>query len=109
MSTIENTNTVDAVGVDKATGIVVLKIFDHLGWTDEHSHLLLLQGKINSYLNFMESGEIFDAYPESKNRDLQIDISFLEKPSENCLIFFETVSKIFLDAWFSFVFAISKP
>ncbi|WP_370590617.1 DUF6572 domain-containing protein, partial [Xylophilus sp. ASV27] len=54
---VENTTIVDAVGTDKETDEVRLSIFDHLPWDTEH--LRLLQDKINVYLGFIESGEIY--------------------------------------------------
>ncbi|RUM93975.1 MAG: hypothetical protein DSZ28_05620 [Thiothrix sp.] len=108
MSTIEDTSKVDAIGIDKNTGIVILKIFDHLDWSDEQSHLYLLQEKINSYLRFMESGEVFDEYPDAKMQKLQISISFKEKPSANCIKFLDTVTKIIRDAGFDLVYTIAS-
>jgi hypothetical protein len=70
--TVENTSTVDAVGTDKETGEVRLSIFDHLPWDTEH--LRLLQDKINVYLGFIESGEIYVSYPNAKGRPLVIDV-----------------------------------
>jgi hypothetical protein len=107
MSTIEQKDKIDAIGIDKETEITILKIFDHLDWNDELNHLLLLQEKINSYLSFMESGEIYEAYPDSQDRKLMIQIDFLEKPSENAIKFLDTVSKIMNDAGFELTYSIS--
>lgn len=53
---------------------VVLTISDHLDWEDEYSHLMLLQDKLNSYLRFIESGEIYDSYPDAKDKKIVIQI-----------------------------------
>ena len=46
---VEETNVIDAIGLDNATGDVVPTIIDHLEWSeDDKEHLLLLQEKINS-------------------------------------------------------------
>ncbi|MCX7113282.1 MAG: hypothetical protein NTX45_24855 [Proteobacteria bacterium] len=108
MSTIEDTNKVDAIGIDKETGVVILKIFDHLIWDDEQKHLYLLQEKINSYLRFMESEDVLDAYPDARNRKLNISISFKEKPTANGIKFLDTVSKIVADAGFSLTYSIAN-
>ncbi len=108
MSTIEDTNKVDAIGVDKHSGIVTLKIFDHLDWIEEKKHLYLLQEKINSYLRFMESEEVIEAYPDAKHRQLQISISFAEKPTANGIRFLDTASKIISDAGFSLIYSITN-
>jgi hypothetical protein len=106
MSTIEDTSAVDAIGIDKNTGKVVLKIFDHLDWEDELSHLYLLQEKINSYLKFMESEQILNAYPDSKNRKLLIAISFREMPCANAIKFLDTASRLVLNAGFDLTYSI---
>jgi hypothetical protein len=72
---IEQTKTVDAIGIDNATDNVVLTISDHIGWFEHtDTHLFLLQEKLNSYLSFIESGELVDVYPNAKNRKVVIDI-----------------------------------
>ena len=63
---------IDAIGVDKASGEVVLTVSDHLGWEDEASHLEALQSKLNRYLAFLESGEVFSQYPAAVGRTLRI-------------------------------------
>ena len=73
MSIIEK-NKVDAIGVEKDTGILVLSISDHLDWSDSSKHLVLLQEKLNSYLVFIKSGELLKNYPRAKNRMIRIDL-----------------------------------
>ncbi len=59
---IEKSNIVDAVGIEKTTGDVVLTIADYLDWeTSEAQHLELLQEKLNAYLRFIESGELLES------------------------------------------------
>ena len=106
MSTIEDTSSVDAIGINKDSGAIVLKIFDHLDWEDEISHLYLLQEKINSYLRFMEGPQILEAYPESKNHNLMISIDFKVVPCANAIKFLDTASKIVAAAGFSLAYSI---
>lgn len=79
---IEQTNKVDSIGIDKITGECVLTISDHLDWTNNTDHYLLLQEKINSYLAFIESGEIIEVYPKAKDKKIRIDIIFKYEPSD---------------------------
>lgn len=66
---VDQINVVDFIGVDNSTGHVVLTITDHIEWIDGDSeHLLLLQEKLNTYLSFVESGEILETYPDAKDR-----------------------------------------
>jgi hypothetical protein len=57
---VENNEVIDVVSVDKQ-GNAILTISDHLEWSEDNEHLLILQTKINTYLGSIESGELFDA------------------------------------------------
>jgi hypothetical protein len=60
----DQTNSVDFATVDEASGDLWLTISDHLPWDqDEGSHLTFLQNKLNLYLRFVETGEVFKKYP----------------------------------------------
>lgn len=78
--TLTAVREVDAIGVDKETGKVVLTVVDDLGWSDPDRHLMLLQSKLNAYLRFIESGELEDTYPSAKGRPVQILILARERP-----------------------------
>ena len=71
---LDNPSVVDAVGTDRKSGEIVLTIADSWNWDDSRAHLLALQEKINSYLGFVESGEIYDAYPSAVGQVLRIEI-----------------------------------
>lgn len=71
---LENLNAVDAVGIETESDYVVLSIIDSWDWSNERSHLLALQGKLNSYFGFVESGQIYDTYPSSAGKSLCIDL-----------------------------------
>jgi hypothetical protein len=71
---LENLESVDAIGIDINDGSVVLTIFDAWGWEDEREHIGALQNKINSYLEFVESGQIYQEYPGANSRILRIDL-----------------------------------
>jgi len=54
----EDTEIIDIVGINRETGHVILTISDHLDWSDSTAHQLILEKKFNSYLAFVESGDI---------------------------------------------------
>ena len=73
--TVEQTDMIDLIGVDQETGEVVLTITDPMPWEDQvEDHLFLLQEKINTYLGFIESGDILEEFPEAAGRDPVITI-----------------------------------
>ncbi|WP_157141364.1 MULTISPECIES: DUF6572 domain-containing protein [Enterobacteriaceae] len=75
---------------------VSLGISDHLTWDDSiGEHLYKLQEKINAYIDFIESGEIYEAFPASKDTELKIiDIYFKYDPAGEAISFLEQVSNV---------------
>jgi len=71
---LDNCKVVDAVGIEKANGSVVLSIVDSWDWNDERRHLAALQEKLKVYFSFVESGQIYESYPDAAGRALRIDI-----------------------------------
>src|SRR6266545_480765 len=71
---IDNVDVVDFVSVNRATDMVALTISDHLDWSDEAAHFAALESKINAYLSFIESGELFSAYPDAEGRKIAIRV-----------------------------------
>jgi hypothetical protein len=86
---IEKPNVVDAVGIEKTTGSVMLTIADYLPWdrTSETQHLQMLHEKINAYLRFIESGELVQAYPAAEGKRPVISLVGRCDPSARALRF----------------------
>ncbi|RED53811.1 DUF6572 domain-containing protein [Aestuariispira insulae] len=72
---VEQTDIIDLIGIDQETDEVVLTITDSLPWEGrEDDHLFLLQEKINTYVGFIESGDILAEFPEAEGREPVITI-----------------------------------
>jgi hypothetical protein len=71
---IEENNKIDIIGTRNTTGEVVLTISDHLDWIDPNAHLTILQEKLNVYIEYIEGGQIFEDYPQSKDKNIIIEI-----------------------------------
>jgi hypothetical protein len=71
---LENVGTVDTVGIERDSDFVILTIADAWDWHDERIHLLALQAKLNAYFGFIESGQIWESYPEAAGRQIEIDV-----------------------------------
>lgn len=100
---VEQTKVVDFLSINPKNE-VVLTISDHLDWTDEGKHLNLLQDKLNSYLSFIESGEIHESYPDSKGRKPVISIKALHPPSSLGLRFLAKAKETIEQAGIGFQF-----
>ena len=70
---IDQRKVVDFVGVRRSDGSCKLTISDHLPWNDP-DHISQLQDKLNTYLAFIESGEIYEQYPDARGRDIEIEV-----------------------------------
>jgi len=82
--TIEDTDEVDKIVIERATGKALLAISDHLPWDiDEGRHLELLQTKVYRYLDPIESGELYQRVPLTNGRQFAIVIYSLFELSQD--------------------------
>jgi hypothetical protein len=86
---IDEPAVVDFLWKDEANNRAVLTISDHLDWEDEGEHLLLLQDKLNHYLEFVEGGQLVEAKPEFKGLPVLIHVAAQHPLSENAAKFYE--------------------
>jgi len=87
---VENKEKIDFVSLEKGSGDIILTISDHLSWDDEE-HIILLQDKINSYIEYIENGQIQELFTDSGNRNRVISIEFLHHPTGITVKFLEMV------------------
>lgn len=71
---LDDTHSIDAVGTEASTGVVVLTLLDAWDWADERAHLFALQAKLNAYFEFVESGQLEESYPEARDRPRKLEI-----------------------------------
>lgn len=88
---VEQTEKIDAVTIDFAAGDCILKIVDHLEWNE--SHLLCLQEKINRYLRFVESGEVYVLHPAATSCDFKIEVTAIYAPDLRATEFLREVKR----------------
>ncbi|OXE96583.1 hypothetical protein BC749_101307 [Flavobacterium araucananum] len=100
---VEEKNKIDIITTNKQ-GILVLTISDHLEWDCMNEHLLILQEKINSYLDFLESGQIYESYPGAVDKEIMIQIVFKYLPNRIAQEFLEVVKKFLNEKGYDFKF-----
>jgi hypothetical protein len=104
---IEQTNVVDIVAVDPKTGDLVLTITDHLEWPiDSADHLFLLQEKLNAYLRFIESGEVFESHPKAAGHNVLISLALKYVPTDHAICFLNSFRTTIEDAGFKFEYSV---
>jgi hypothetical protein len=102
--TIEQTDTVDIVAIKPGSDTVELVISDHLSWQELHSHCRLLQEKINTYLAFVESGQLFELEESAAHAvaSVRIVLATMEPPPESAAPFLRQVEQALTDAGYGF-------
>ena len=98
---IEDTQVIDFISKDPKSDEVVLTATDHLEW-GESEHLMNLQDKLNAYLAFIESGEIFESNPDAKGKKLKIDLVCKYPPDEEGRKFLDLCGEAVENAGFGF-------
>ncbi|UCX05128.1 DUF6572 domain-containing protein [Shewanella sp. HL-SH4] len=89
---ITETNKIDSVVSSKEHNEVVLLITDHLDWSDDLEHQQLLQAKINSYIRFIESGQLCEEFPEDKGKQVSIVVACAFELNDTAKKFYERVN-----------------
>jgi len=105
---VTETDSIDAIGMDKEMQRVFLSIVDPLFWDDQNVHLFTLQEKINTYLVFIESGELLKAFPETEFFDVAIELVLMHVPNDQAIAFFDKTIQILLDKQIVFTFGPNK-
>lgn len=100
---VDDKNVIDLVSINPE-GKAVLTISDHLEWNIENGHLLILQDKINSYVDVIVSGQLYESYPEAKNRDFVIQLVMKYLPNEDGRKFLDIINKFLEDNGYEFNF-----
>ncbi|TRW26458.1 hypothetical protein FMM05_03500 [Flavobacterium zepuense] len=72
---VDNEDVIDAISTD-SDDVVVLTINDHLEWDENNLHLLILQKKINAYLDVLQNGQIYESYPSAVGKKIRIQLVF---------------------------------
>ena len=95
---VEQSGTIDLIGDEGKDGIVYLGVTDHLDWAHhQREHLLLLQEKLNTYIQFVESGQIYDGREHLKSRRLQIKVFGQHPLNQEATEFYARASAVLKD------------
>jgi hypothetical protein len=103
---VEEPGVIDIIASEEEGSDVMLIVTDHLGWGDRE-HLMKLQDKLNSYLAFIESGEIFEKYPKAKAKKIKLDVVCKFCPDEEGKKFFQLCREAIAKAGYEFSYRTS--
>jgi hypothetical protein len=82
---LEQSNMIDALGIDEKTGRVTLVIRHDAAWEGSAAQLYQLQEKLNVYLSFALDGEMAEAYPDFVGKPLALRIDCASAPDHGTL------------------------
>jgi hypothetical protein len=104
MMTIEEKGIVDFIEINHERGVANLVISDHLAWEEVNRHLLLVQEKINEYLSFIESGNLFEARADLRALRLVIKLTALFLPPPEARTFYDELQRTLASYGYPFIF-----
>jgi hypothetical protein len=108
---ISETDTIDVVASRPDSPVVKLVITDHLEWEDIDEHLRLLQAKFNTYIAFVESGQL-GRMKEPKlppSPEVRIAVVALHAPPEETSDFFVRVEDFLREVGIGFELEVREP
>jgi hypothetical protein len=99
--TITQTGVVDFITINDA-GEAVLTVSDPLPWKRVDEHLSYLQEKLNTYLIFIESGQLYNEFPAAIGCPAVIEVVMKHDAPEKAFWFFDKAAAIIEGAGFQF-------
>lgn len=107
---VTDAKIIDMWGVPKwDNSKIILGISDHLEWgdkTEQGEHLLVLQEKINTYIAFIESGEIYTEIPGALGKSPVIRVHGKFELPEQGEIFIDRVAETLKEVGIGFEFVL---
>jgi len=103
---VEDPKTVDFVSLGTGSNIALLVVSDHLEWDDSFEHELALQEKLNSYLRFIESGELYTRFPKATERRVEIRVVLRHAPNAGGIKVLEKIQGAIEKAGFHFSYQV---
>jgi hypothetical protein len=82
---LDQTNVIDALGIEETSGRVILVIRHDAPWDGSAAQLYLLQEKLNAYLSFALDGEMAADYPDLAGRSVGLRIDCAAPPDAAAL------------------------
>lgn len=107
---VTDAKTIDMWGIPKWDNTkIILGIADHLEWGDtaqQGEHLLVLQEKINNYIAFIESGEIYTEIPGALGKSPVIRVHGKYELPEQGELFIDRVAQTLKGVGIGFEFVL---
>jgi hypothetical protein len=103
---IQDSKTVDFVSLGSEPNTALLVVSDHLDWANTLDHQFALQEKLNAYLSFIESRELYVRFPKANGKRVEIRVMFQHEPDSSGTIFLQKVKGAIEQAGFHFSYQV---
>ncbi|WP_339521621.1 DUF6572 domain-containing protein [Pseudomonas sp. EL_65y_Pfl2_R96] len=107
---VTDAKIIDMWGIPKwDNSKIILGITDHLEWgekAEQGEHLLVLQEKINTYIAFIESGEIYTEIPGAQGKSPVIRVHGKYELPEQGEMFIDRVAETLKEVGIGFEFVL---
>ena len=85
--TVEDSAIIDFVAHSPNSDEVLLVLVEHRPWGSDGGLLPDLQAKLNTYLEYVISGQLVSDYPELNSKPVQVQLRTVEEPGTRDLEF----------------------
>ena len=96
ISPMQKHNQVDVVSLTPDSSTIVLSLVETRPWDAKGENLLDLQAKLNTYLDFIESGQLIQKYPQAKGKKIVLRLQYSFAPNAQALEFIELAKRKYL-------------
>lgn len=103
---VDQSATVDLLSFEEESGDVILTVSDHLDWQDSTAHQQILQAKLNTYLAFVEGGQLLAEKPEATGRRITFAVVLKFPPDRDGQAFLERAAEVIRLAGFAFTWKV---
>src|ERR1700754_1585389 len=79
---VDQKGVIDVLTRSRESGDITLTISDHLDWAQPLEHMRLLQEKIDAYIRFIGSGQLWERFPDAVRKGVIIQVAFRVPPPE---------------------------
>ena|ERR1700728_394283 len=103
---VQEPNTVDFVSLGSEPNTALLVVSDQLDWNRSLDHQMALQEKLNAYLAFIESRELYRRFPKADGKRVEIRVILQYAPDASGEQFLRKVEEFISRAGFSFSYQV---
>lgn len=92
-SPLQHHGRIDMVALDKATNTAVLSLTETREWSVQNGNLYDLQEKLNSYIAYVEEGQMLRDYPATAGKQIELRLHTVHALSAEAKEFISSVQR----------------